>query len=68
MFLSAKESLGCVTNLKRCSDIIKLQLLWYMARERERESSMHEVLEPSDLFGRKGEPSQSLDLENVHKV
>jgi hypothetical protein len=36
MFLSAKESLGCVTKLRRCSGIIKPQSVWYMATGRER--------------------------------
>jgi hypothetical protein len=44
MFLSVKESLDHVTKLRRCSGIIKLQSVWYMATERERLT--HEVLEP----------------------
>jgi hypothetical protein len=36
-------------------------------REREKESSMHEVLEPLDLIGRKGDPSRPSDLEKVQE-
>jgi hypothetical protein len=36
MFLSGKGFLGCVTNLRRCSDIVKPQPVWYMATERKR--------------------------------
>jgi hypothetical protein len=56
LFLSAKGLLGRVT---------KLQSVWYLARERERESSTHKVLEPLDLIGRKEDPSRPSDLEKV---
>jgi hypothetical protein len=55
MFLSAKESLGCVTKLRRCSGIIE-PTTGVVYGHKERESSTHEVLEPLDLIGRKGDP------------
>jgi hypothetical protein len=64
MFLSAKESLGCVTKLRRCSGIIE-PAAGVVYGHRERESSMHEVLEPLDLIGRKGDPLRPLDPEKV---
>jgi hypothetical protein len=36
MFLSVNGLLDCVTKLRRCSGIIKLQPVWYMATWRER--------------------------------
>jgi hypothetical protein len=36
MFLSINGLLDHVTKLKRCSGIIKMQLVWYMATGRER--------------------------------
>jgi hypothetical protein len=43
MFLSSKESLGCVTKLKRGSSIIE-PATGVVYGHRERESSTHEVL------------------------
>jgi hypothetical protein len=58
LFLSAK---GLLVRVK------KLQSMWYLARERERESATHEVLESLDLVGRKGDPSRLFDLEKVQE-
>jgi hypothetical protein len=64
MFLSAKESLGYVTKIRRCNSIIK-PATNVVYGHGERESSTHEVLEPLDPIGRKGDPLQPLDTENM---
>jgi hypothetical protein len=44
MLLSVKELLDRVTKIKRCSGVMKLKMMWYLAIGRE--DSTPEVLEP----------------------
>jgi hypothetical protein len=66
LFLSAKGLLGCVTNLRRSSDRIKPQPMWYLTRERE--STQHLGFW-SRRICLKGEekPLRPLDPEKVKK-